>query len=1133
MPYWQVVCGCIEGRSLAPPHGVWFMSVRWFRRRADAWSTQVRCAVLHHRVLGCEPLEARVLLAADLTPPQATLTVPVDNSSDDLDSRTALVHIDTTTPPPEFALALTDEESGVDSESVQADRFALFQNGREMASGDEYVFSFDANAGTATFAASSPFVLDARYRIVVDNSPLTGVRDGAGNPLAANQTDGTTQFAILLTDTVNDPPQLLVPSAVAVQEDRRLVFSVAAGNGLSVADPDAFLGDNRFEMRINVEHGQLTLATRDGLQFAVGDGEDDVSMTFLGDAAAVDAALDGLEFAPDANYAGPATIELQSSDLGNFTGSSNTAATDSATIAVTVSAVNDAPVHVVPVSLETSEDLAITLAAETGHQIEVSDVDVGEGELEITLTAENGRITLDSEADVVFHTGGRVDQSAVVFSGSSAAVNEMLSSVTFTPTMDFNDSIGAARIVIISRDRGNTGAGGEQIVADEISISVQAVNDPPVNSAPQTLTLDEDGAYALVAAEGTAISISDVDSNEGTGEVRVSLTALHGVLTTTEQEGLQFETGDGIADRQMVLQGQLVDVNAALDGMVFQADLDYAGPATIDVITTDVGAVGDVASDRDLVQLLVRAVNDAPRVEAPGLQHTDEDMPLALTAGNENAIWIVDVDAAEGVLALDLSATGGVIDLGVVDGLVFQLGDGNHDAQVVVSGTLQDLNGALAELVFTPDSDRTGEASLTLSVDDGGNSGEGGALSGLNSIDIVIQPVNDPPTAFNDGAIAHRETSVVIDVVANDTDVDGSIVESSVQVVRDPEHGTVIVQADGSVSYLPEIGFSGVDSFRYTVRDDQGLESNQALVAVIVNHPPVAVDDARVTDQNSAVEIDVLANDTDPDGQLVAASVAIVTPPAHGAATVAANGLVTYVPQLDYVGFDHFVYTVEDNLGATSNAAAVTIGVEWVAPFQNPNQPYDVNDDGSVTAIDVLLIINLINLNADFPGALPTPSVTPFVPPAYYDVNGDNHVTAADAIEVTNFVNSQDQNPEGEADRDNRSLSGDSGIALLVGLVDETRRRQLADQCAVGPLGGSPASEQWLAAGNRAELGPSRGGVTESAVHIVQVLAVSRPLDGPSLFADQHWLETLRLEFLAHTDLHLQMIADLACATGP
>ncbi|HAA70913.1 MAG TPA: hypothetical protein DCE55_17375, partial [Planctomycetaceae bacterium] len=375
----------------------------------------------------------------------------------------------------------------------------------------------------------------------------------------------------------------------------------------------------------------------------------------------------------------------------------------------------------------------------------------------------------------------------------------------------------------------------------------------------------------------------------------------------------------------------------------------------------------------------------------------------------------------EGVLTVDLSTTGGVLDLVVPGGVEYVLGDGEADNHIVVTGKLHELNTVLAGLVFTPYLNWSGTASLTLEVDDGGHTGEGGAQSDLRVLDLVVHPVNDPPTAVGDAVIVQRETPVAIAVVDNDTDVDGTVDHATVEIVQAPAQGTAVVQADGTLSYLPEVGFAGVDSLQYAVRDDQGLNSAPAVVTIVVNEPPTAVDDVLVTDQNTPAVIEILANDNDPDGKLVPGSVVIVSPPAHGSVDVDVSGGVTYTPQQDYFGFDQVAYTVEDDLGAISNTATVTVAVEWVAPFQNSDQPYDVNNDGIVSAIDVLLIINLMNLNDDYPGPVPEPSGTPFIPPAYYDVNGDNHVTPADAIEVTNYLNSRDQNPEGEAGLDDGS----------------------------------------------------------------------------------------------------------------
>ncbi|MGQ4810592.1 hypothetical protein NKDENANG_04071 [Candidatus Entotheonellaceae bacterium PAL068K] len=95
--------------------------------------------------------------------------------------------------------------------------------------------------------------------------------------------------------------------------------------------------------------------------------------------------------------------------------------------------------------------------------------------------------------------------------------------------------------------------------------------------------------------------------------------------------------------------------------------------------------------------------------------------------------------------------------------------------------------------------------------------------------------------------------------------------------------------------------------------------------------PPVAVDDAVTTAANTAVLIDVTANDTDPDSLIDLNSVDIVAGPSHGATVV--TGVVVYTPAPGFVGTDSFRYTVDDEQENTSNIATVTVTVTAVADF--------------------------------------------------------------------------------------------------------------------------------------------------------------------------------------------------------
>ena len=123
------------------------------------------------------------------------------------------------------------------------------------------------------------------------------------------------------------------------------------------------------------------------------------------------------------------------------------------------------------------------------------------------------------------------------------------------------------------------------------------------------------------------------------------------------------------------------------------------------------------------------------------------------------------------------------------------------------------------------------------------------------------------------------------DLLANDFDIDGTLNRQSIVITQSPKSGTIRFNTNGTIVFTPDPTFLGIDTFRYTVRDNEGATSNQAVVTVNVsgqNLPPVAVDDAATTDREQPVTIDLIANDSDPEGQLVPGSIAITQSPAHG-----------------------------------------------------------------------------------------------------------------------------------------------------------------------------------------------------------------------------------------------------------
>ena len=127
------------------------------------------------------------------------------------------------------------------------------------------------------------------------------------------------------------------------------------------------------------------------------------------------------------------------------------------------------------------------------------------------------------------------------------------------------------------------------------------------------------------------------------------------------------------------------------------------------------------------------------------------------------------------------------------------------------------------------------------------------------------------------------------------------------------------------VLYTPEASFLGTDTFTYTVSDGLG-GTDEAMVTITVrqdNQPPAANDDSANTAMNAAVQIAVLANDSDPDGDTL--QVIAVSTPGHGTAVISGSG-VLYTPAAGFFGTDTFSYTVSDGLGGT-DTATVTVTV--------------------------------------------------------------------------------------------------------------------------------------------------------------------------------------------------------------
>ncbi|EJB1765666.1 tandem-95 repeat protein, partial [Vibrio parahaemolyticus] len=293
-----------------------------------------------------------------------------------------------------------------------------------------------------------------------------------------------------------------------------------------------------------------------------------------------------------------------------------------------------------------------------------------------------------------------------------------------------------------------------------------------------------------------------------------------------------------------------------VDGkLVFTPAENFNGDAEITYTVTD-GALTDQAT----VKVTVNAVNDTPVVESNVADQTLAEDFTPYTIDLNTAFS--DVDNVDGELTFSVS--------------------GNSNIQVAI------VNGIAT---ITPTADWNGSETLTFTATD--PSGE----SISQTVNFTVAPVAD---IVADSVTVVEDTPTIIKVLGNDT-FEGDDKVVSLDTNNGPANGTVSINPDGSVTYTPNDNYHGTDSFTYIVTSGGVSESTTVNVDVTpVNDAPVAKDDIATTQEDTAVTIDVLSNDTDVDGDKLSIQSATV-PEAQGKVEIV-DGKLVFTPAENFNG---------------------------------------------------------------------------------------------------------------------------------------------------------------------------------------------------------------------------------------
>ncbi|MCX7565305.1 cadherin-like domain-containing protein [Sulfitobacter sp. F26169L] len=272
--------------------------------------------------------------------------------------------------------------------------------------------------------------------------------------------------------------------------------------------------------------------------------------------------------------------------------------------------------------------------------------------------------------------------------------------------------------------------------------------------------------------------------------------------------------------------------------------------------------------------------------------------------------------------------------------------DPDGDPLTVTEATSE--NGTVAinddgTLMFTPDEDFFGEAVIDYTITDG-NGGIDDAR-----VFVTVNNINDVPVAVDDCVSTDVDTAVIIPVLDNDSDPDGDPLD--VVAATSPD-GTVVINEDGTLEFTPEAGFIGESEITYTISDGNG-ETAQAIAKVSVGEEsdgPVANDDTAETDEDTPVTIDVLENDSDPDGDPL--TVISASSP-DGEVVINDDGTLTFTPAADFNGDTTISYEITDGNGGVDTAeVAVTVNPVNDGPLAEDD--FAVVNAGDTVTVPVL-----------------------------------------------------------------------------------------------------------------------------------------------------------------------------------
>jgi VCBS repeat-containing protein len=677
-------------------------------------------------------------------------------------------------------------------------------------------------------------------------------------------------------------------------------------------------------------------------------------------------------YTPDANYNGPDSFTFQASDA-SLTGTP-------ATVSITVTSVNDAPV---------AQAQSVTTAEDTAKVITLDATDVETNALTYTIVANPTRGTLSVlTSNVVTYTPSAnyygLDSFTFRVNDASLTSTPVTVTITVTPVNDapvaqaqsvsvaenFSKLITMSAIDVETNDLTyvivtTPSHGTLSVVLSNTVLYTPALNytgpdsftfkanDGSLDSAPATVSLNVIINNAPVAQSQSVTNVEDTAK------------AIKLLATDVETNNLTYvivsEPSHG------VLSGLTSNV------VTYTPEANYNGPDTFTFKAND----GMKDSNEAIVSITVTPVNDVPVAQAQSVTKAEDTATLITLVGTDvessPLTYMISTNPSRGTLSI---LTSNVVTYTPAtnyygtDSFTFRVSDGSlTSTPVTVSVTVTPVNDApIAQAQNVTTAEDTAKAITLVATDVETNAltyvivtnPSHGILSGLTSnvvtytpdanyygpdsftfqasdasltstavtVSVTVTSVNDAPVAQAQGVTTVEDTAKTITLVATDVETNALIFA----IVTNPSHGTLSGLTSNVVTYTPAVNYNGTDSFTFRA-SDASLTSTPATVSITVtpvNDTPVALPQSVNAVENRAKAIALTATDPENDPLIYT----IETNPLHGTLSGLTSNVVTYMPSTNYLGSDSFTFRVSDG-SLTSTPATVSISVSQFIPSTN------------------------------------------------------------------------------------------------------------------------------------------------------------------------------------------------------